>query len=182
MFPETPLGLGNLEDIHPWTSLSLAPARRETERERERERESAVTTPGVTAAEMYGNCTRLTYRDSAACGRRECLPVVSLAQHPPADTRRKLARKPARVNSIPRPDPRRATAAFPPTGGWMQPTPGDVESSIVCLRDAPVRLSSTVPSALAEDSRESTRFRKRPLMANTRFDFALFLRASLRLM
>jgi len=50
MFPETPLRLGNLEDIHPWMSLSLSLARsrcfllsrqrdRQRERERERERE-----------------------------------------------------------------------------------------------------------------------------------------------
>ncbi|TGZ48772.1 Uncharacterized protein DBV15_10502 [Temnothorax longispinosus] len=39
--------------------------------------------------------------DSEWPGGSKCLPVVSLAQHTPADTRRELARKPARVNSIP---------------------------------------------------------------------------------
>lgn len=90
-------------------------------------RPGAVTASGVTAAEMYGNCTRLTYRLRVARGLSKCLLVVSLAQHPPADTRRELARKPTEL-----------TASLPLRRplGWMQPTSRDVEeSSIVCLRD-----------------------------------------------
>jgi len=163
---------------YPSMDVSLARSRcfllsRPTERRKERARERCVTTPGVTAAEMYGNCTRLTYRDSAACGRREYLPVVSLAQHPPADTRRKLARKPTRVNSIPAPRPPRALLPFLPLGGggrrgrWMQPTPGDVGRKFDRLlsRRSRARVSfllfslrsSALPlaSALGEEPRES---------------------------